>query len=258
MLIVVENGTAALLGRNWTHSLNLDWNSLLCVHGVRADMPNNFLLDEFPSVFADGLRTCQGFQANIQLKDGANPKCHSTRTPPYALCEQVDMELDRLLAEGNIVPVECSEWASPIVVIKKKNGSICLHADFKVSINPHIESNIHPIPNASDLPVSIAGATVFCKLDLSQAYAQLQVSEESKKLGVITTHRGLFAYTCQSFGVSSAPSIWQRTIEQVLQGVGGVLVYFNDILIRGCTQAEHDNQLRQDLQRFTNVGSHLR
>ena len=129
------------------------------------------------------------------------------------------------------------------MVVRKKKGSISLCADFKVSINPHTESNLHPISSTSDLLASIAGATVFSKLDLSQVYTQLQRSEDSPKLCVITTHRRLFAYTRLRFGVSSAPSIWQLTIEQVLQGINGVLVYFGDILISGCTQ----NRARQSI-----------
>ena len=87
-------------------------------------------------------------------------------------------------------------------------------------------------------------------MDLSQAYAQLSLCEESKKLCVISTHRGLFAYQRLPFGVSSAPAIWQRTIEQVLTGINGIVCYFDDVLVCGKTRAEHDARLRQVLSRF--------
>ena len=144
-----------------------------------------------------------------------------------------------------------------MVVVRKKNGSIRLCGDFKVSVNPHIEANEYPIPNPTDLLASISGATVFSKLDLSQAYAQLPLSKQSQKYCVISTHRGLFACTRLPFGIASAPSIWQRTIEKVLAGLDGVLVYFDDILVCGATKAEHDLHLRQVLLRFQEAGLRL-
>ena len=117
------------------------------------------------------------------------PRYQTFPPPPYALTEQVDVELDHL-------------------GVKKKDRSIRLCADFKVSLNQYIEASQQPILNTSDLLASIAGANVFSKLDLSQAYAQLPLPEGSLKLCVITTHRGMFAYTRLPFGVSSAPLIW--------------------------------------------------
>lgn len=79
----------------------------------------------------------------------------------------------------------------------------------------------------------------FTKLDLSQAYQQILLDEESKKLLVINTHQGLFRYNRLPFGVSSAPGIFQRTMETILKGIPHVTVYLDDILIMGKTEAEH-------------------
>ena len=95
---------------------------------------------------------------------------------------------------------------------------------------------------------------MFSKLDLRQAYAQLQLSEESRKYCVIATHRGLYAYNRMPFGVSSAPSIWQRVIEQVVDGIPGMAVYFDDLLTGGKTDEEHDDRMRQVLSRFQKFG----
>eukprot|EP00117_Sycon_ciliatum_P022254 scpid40727/ scgid6197/ Uncharacterized protein K02A2.6 len=171
--------------------------------------------------------------------------------------EKVDAELDRLEREGIIEPVQQADWASPVVVVRKKNDTIRLCADFKVTLNKHIEANQHPIPNPTDLLAQLSGGKTFSKLDLSQAYAQLRLDDASKKLCVIATHRGLYAYTRLPFGVSSAPAIWQRTIEQVLQGIPGVVVYFDDILICGCSAQEHDQRLGEVLKRFAAAGLRL-
>ena len=73
---------------------------------------------------------------------------------------------------------------------------------------------------------SLCGATIFSKVALSQEYAQLPLAVASQELRTIATHRGLFTYNRLPFGVSSAPAIWQKIIEQILVGVDGVVVYF--------------------------------
>ena len=258
-LIIVKEGPHPLLGRDWLQHIRLDWPSLFKMHSVCGNLSHgDTILDEFPSVFADGLGSIAGFTATIHLDKSAVPKCFPPRLIPYALKHQVNLEIDRLVKEGIVVPVDHAKWASPIVIVRKKDGSIRLCADFKVTINKFIDPNQHPIPNPSDLLTSIAGGKVFSKLDLSQAYAQLSLSPASQELCVIATHRGLYAYTRLPFGVSSAPAIWQKTIEQVLAGLEGVICYFDDILVSGSTQAEHDDHLRQVLQRFEQAGLRLR
>ena len=138
---------------------------------------------------------------------------------------QLDAELDRLEREEVLKKVEFSEWASPIVIVTKRNGDLRICGDFKVTINRHIDPQQYPIPNPTDLLAKIGGSEIFSKLDLRQAYAQLPLSPESQKLCVIATHRGLYAYQRLPYGVSSAPSIWQRTIEQIVSGIPGVVCY---------------------------------
>ena len=101
---------------------------------------------------------------------------------------------------------------------------------------------------------SLSGGQVFSKLDLRQAYAQLKLSDESQKLCVISTHRGLYAFTRLPFGVCSAPSIWQRVMEQIVNGIPGVCVYFDDLLISAESRREHDVCLRSVLSRFRRYG----
>ena len=79
----------------------------------------------------------------------------------------------------------------------------------------------------------------FSKLDLSQGYQQLSLEENSKKYVIINTHRGLFRCTRLPFGISSAPGIFQRVIESILQGIEGVVVYLDDTLITGCSKEAH-------------------
>lgn len=83
----------------------------------------------------------------------------------------------------------------------------------------------YPIPKVKDLFATLAGGRVFSKIDLSQAYQHLPLDEESQKLVVINTQKGLFKYTRLPFGISFAPGIFQRFMESILQGIPGVIAY---------------------------------
>ena len=96
----------------------------------------------------------------------------------------------------------------------------------------------YPIPKVKDLFARLRKGCYYTKLDLSQAYQQVPLDDESKKLVVINTQRGLFRYTCHLFGIASASGIFHRVMESVLQGIDNV-VYLDDILISGSTEECH-------------------
>jgi len=110
--------------------------------------------------------------------------------------------------------------------------------------------NRYPIPKVEDLFATLERGKTFTKIDLSQAYQQLKLDEESKRYVVINTHKGLFRYTRLPYGISSAPGIFQKAMEGLLQGIPHVTVYLDDILITGETEAEHLKSLEQVLERL--------
>ena len=112
----------------------------------------------------------------------------------------------------------------------------------------------YPLPLIDDLFASLAGGKQFTKLDLSHAYQQIELDKQSRQYVTISTHRGLFRYNRLPFGVASAPSIFQRTMENLLQGISGVCVYIDDILITGRTDEEHVEHLDEVLRRLAEAG----
>ena len=122
----------------------------------------------------------------------ASPRFFKARPLPYALKEKVEFELERLVKEGVIEPVQFSEWAAPIVPIVKVDNSIRICGDYKLTVNRVCKVDSYPIPKIEDLLANLAGGKTFSKLDLSHAYSQLPLDEESKKFVTINTHKGLF------------------------------------------------------------------
>ena len=202
------------MGRNWLHKIRLNWNQIRYVQKSQLQE----LLNKYSEVFGDDLGTITGQKATIELASNAQPRYHKARTVPYAYRDKVEEELDRSVAVGILEPIDSSDWAAPIVpVIKSDKKSVRICGDFRVTINPVSRLNRYPIPKIEDLFATLEKGKYFTKIDLSQAYQQLPLDEESQKLCVINTHKGLYRYTRLPFGVASAPGIFQKTMEQYLK-----------------------------------------
>ena len=108
--------------------------------------------------------------------------------------------------------------------------SIRICGDYKVTVNAVAKLETYPLPKVEDLFAALSGGILFSKLDLSHAYQQLVLEEDSRKYTTINTTKGLFQYLRLPFGISSAPSIFQRTMETLLREISDVVVYIDDIL----------------------------
>ena len=103
-----------------------------------------------------------------------------------------------------------SEWAAPVVVVPKGDGCLRVCGDYKTTVNPVLVVDNYPLPKPDDLMSQLAGGQRFSKIDLSQAYQQVQLDNESRKFVTINTHQGLYQYTRVPFGISSAPACFKR------------------------------------------------
>lgn len=101
---------------------------------------------------------------------------------PYAILNQVEQEINRLVTLGILSPVDYSRWATSVVPVFKKNGEVQLCGDFKVFINQYIEVDQYPLPKIEDLFSKLRGGSKFTMLDMSQAYQQVGVDETSKEM----------------------------------------------------------------------------
>lgn len=241
VIIRCENDFVPLLGRTWLDYFYADWRSVFAkpvtgdesVHMLKEESFVDELKSKFSKVFdGDFSIPIAGYEGDLVLKED-KPIFKKAYQVPLRLRPKVIEHLETLERDGVITPVETSEWASPVVIVFKKDQSIRLVIDCKVSINKVIIPNTYPLPVAQDLFASLSGSKVFCSLDLAGAYTQLLLSENSKKFMVINTIKGLYVYNRLPQGASSSASIFQKVMDQVLHGLEFVTCYLDDVLIAG-------------------------
>ena len=114
-----------------------------------------------------------------------------TRGVPFAMKEAVEAEIDRMEKDGILKSVPYSEWASPIVIVPKPDGTIRICADYKRTVNPVIKNDTYPQPTPKELFSKIQGGERFSKTDLTKAYLQVQLDDKSQKYLTINTSKGL-------------------------------------------------------------------
>ncbi len=171
---------------------------------------------------------------------------------PLSIRKEVSTELNRLLTAGIIEPIDASEWVSPSVVVRKRDGKIRLCVDLREP-NKCVIMDCYPLPHMEDLFTELAGASHYSQIDLSSAYHQLPLHPDSHNLTAFITHEGLFRFTRVPFVLSSAPSAFQKMMQTVLKKLDGVNNYLGDIIVHGNSQETHDKHLQAVRQRLEEV-----
>ena len=115
------------------------------------------------------------------MEPQVKPKFFKARPLPFSLKDKVEEELQRLESLGIITPVKHSKWAAPVVPVLKQNGTIRLCGDYRITVNQASKVDTYPLPKVEDLFAAMSGGKVFTKLDMSQAYLQLPLDDNSKE-----------------------------------------------------------------------------
>ena len=256
-VIVTSNAGPVLLERSWLSVLKLNWSQIKKVSAQPANEVEK-LITKYSSLFDDTLDTIKGVKAHLEMKPNSTPKFFKPRPVPFALKDKIGEELKRLEKLGVLEKIEFSDWATPIVPVLKPDGSVQICSDYKVTINPCLEVQEYPIPTAEELFAQLNGGEKFSKIDLSAAYHQVLLDDESRKYVTINTHLGLYRYTRLPFGVAASPAIFQKTVDVVLNGLQGVGGILDDLIITGKTDEEHLRNLDNTLNRLQSMGIQLK
>ena len=220
----------------------------------------SLLLNKHVTLFAkspDDLGHTSVVQHCIDTGD-ARPIKHAPRRPPRAFIEEERRIIDSQLATG-VIRESTSAWASPMVYVRKKDGSTRPCVDYR-SLNYSCLKDAYPIPRIDDCLDCLGGAHLFSTLDLQSGYWQIEVREEDKHKTAFTTRHGLFEYNFMPFGLCNAPSTFERCMEIVMRGLQwkSLLVYLDDIIIFSSTVSEHFQRLDEVFCRLKQAGLKLK
>ena len=199
------------------------------------------LLFEFADVFADGPddfgRTGK-IKHEIVTGDSAPIRQHVRRVPPHRR-EEIHTLLDEMLQKKVVQPSD-SPWASPVVLVKKKDGSSRFCIDYR-KVNNITRKDAYPLPRIDDTLDTLAGSQWFTTLDLISGYWQVEMSEKDKEKTAFCTPCGLYEFNVMPFGLCNTPATFQRLMELILTGLQwkSCLVYIDDVIVVGKTFLEH-------------------
>ena len=171
------------------------------------------IMAEFPRVIEAKPGCTTIIQHEIHVGDTAPIRQRPYRIP-YSRREAVKKELNEMLASGIIQP-STSPWASPIVLVEKKDGGLCFCVDF-CKLNQVARFDAYPMPLIKEFFESVGSAAVLTTLDLASGYWQIPMAPESQDKTAFTTPFGLFKFEVMPFGLHSAPATFQRMINHVL------------------------------------------
>ena len=222
------------------------------VNKVQGFSSGTDVIEQYPDLFKERLGMFKGPKVKIYVNEHAEPSFYKARPVPFSYRELVDKEIDKLVLERVVEPMKFSDWAAPIVPVMKPNGTIRLCGNYAVTVNKAAKKDCYPIPHVEELYNKLSHGVIYSKLDLSSAYTQLVLEEESRKYTTINTTKGLFQYTRLPFGISAAPGIFQRTtcMDNLLQDIPMCCVYLDDIVISGKSVDEHNKNLKLVLDRL--------
>ncbi|XP_037528183.1 uncharacterized protein LOC119405417 [Rhipicephalus sanguineus] len=258
-LHIMEGSGCNLLGRNWFSTLKIRLQGVNQTDDATHTEPAvlHRLLEKHARVFNEDVISYEGPPVHIELDPNVPPRFCKARPVPLALRPAVKEELDRLEKQGILQPVQHSDWATPLVLVRKKSGLLRLCGDYRSTVNAASLKAAYPLPTTEEVLSTLRGGRMFSTLDLFQAYQQLPVTENTAKVLTVNTMNGLYAVKRLPFGISAAPAIFQKIMETTLAGIPGTSVYLDDIIVCGETPEQHNERLDQVLSRLGNMGLRL-
>ena len=134
-----------------------------------------------------------------------------------------------------------------MVVVPKKSGDVRICVDLK-ALNKSVMRETHPIPKVDDTLPQLSGAALFTKLDVNSGFWQIPLSEESFLLTTFIAPFSRYAFNKLPFGILSAPGIFQRRMNHIVEGLEGVVCQMDDMLVFGKDEEEHRKRLAQALK----------
>ncbi len=195
-------------------------------------------------------------QHHIRLTEDKPFRERSRRLPPADL-EDVRQHLEKLKG-AEIIAESRSPYASPIVVVRKKNGQIRMCVDYR-TLNRRTVPDQYTVPRIEDALACLNGSKWFSVLDLRSGYYQIPMSEADQEKTAFICPVGFYQFQRMPQGICGAPSTFQRVMEKTVGDMNllEVLVYLDDLIVFGRTLEEHEERLLKVLDRLQSEGLKL-
>lgn len=265
IFVVTNHNRPTLLGRDFLRGFGFELVQM-DTRGNKISIVNNInsyreiiekIKTEYSEVFNSGLGRYNVTKIKLPLTGDASPIYCKARSLPLAFKDGIEKQINELVELGTLVPVTNSDFATPIVPVLKPNGEFRICGDYKSTINRLLVDFKYPLPNIEEIFASMQGGELFTKLDLSNAYNQLELEEDSQNLCTLNTHKGLFRVTRLPFGIKTAAAIFQKTMDALLSEFKNVFCFQDDIVITGSNFSDHLKTLKQVLHKIQQVGLRL-
>ncbi|CAF0888235.1 unnamed protein product [Rotaria sordida] len=203
------------------------------------------LIQAFPDVFNEKTGQTSKVKHVIRLLPGSQP-CN---LPSYRIAparRQIVEENLREMLQGNVIVSSKSPWASPVILAPKKDGTLRFCIDYR-KLNAMTICDAYPIPRIDDTLDSLQEAKFISTLDLRTGYWQVEMDEKSREKTAFITHKGLFEFKVMPYGLTNAPTTFQRLMDIVLAGLKWqcCLVYIDDVIIYSPTFEQHIEDLKR-------------
>ncbi|EFP06767.1 hypothetical protein CRE_11530, partial [Caenorhabditis remanei] len=219
------------------------------------------VIQSFQNIFAiedSELGRTNATTCEIELLDGAEPIRQKPRPIPLAIRPEIRKILQKMVMQG-VIRISKSPWSSPVVIVKKKDGSVRMCVDYR-KVNKVVKNNAHPLPHIEATLQSLSGKRIFTTLDLLAGYWQIPLDEKSKEITAFAIGSELYEYNVLPFGLVTSPAVFQATMEAVVGDLLGktAYVYVDDLLIASETMEQHVQDLKAVLVRLEKSGMKLR
>jgi hypothetical protein len=171
---------------------------------------------------------------------------------------EVEEQLTSMLEKG-IIEESSSPWMAPAVYVRKKTGDLRMCVDYR-ELNKKTTKDAYPLPRPDEVQDRLCGSTIYSTLDLSSGYWQVPLNEEDRPKTAFCPGpgMGLFQFTRMPFGLTGAPSSFQRLMDKVCRGLPFTLTYLDDFLIYSPSPEEHIQHLREVFTRLQQAGLTLK
>ena len=209
-------------------------------------------------IFADNLNDLgRTIVLSHRIKTTDNPIRQGVKRVPLPQCENFKRLLKEM-QEKDIVTPSKSPWASPIVLVPKKDRTIRFCVDYR-KVNEVTLKDAYPIPRVDNILDTLAGSKWFSTLDLKSGYWQVEINEEHREKTAFCAHESLYQFNVMPFVLCNTPATFQRLMDRILMGLQwtSYLVYIDDIIIVGKTFEEHLSNLEEVFKRLAQVGLKL-